>query len=99
MFKKSFTRVYATLLSHVCVCNTSLACVWNLLCSREQRATDVSVEKCKRRYEIFKQHYSATMRLKHFFREYLLACLCVFGGSFVCGCVRAHVSQSEVECP
>ncbi|KAF5837183.1 hypothetical protein DUNSADRAFT_4743 [Dunaliella salina] len=38
----------------------------------EQRATDVSVEKCKRRYEIFKQHYSATMRLKQFFPFHLI---------------------------
>ncbi len=32
----------------------------------------MSVEKCKRRYEIFKTHYSATMRLKQFFPFHLI---------------------------
>jgi len=39
---------------------------------RAQRTTDMSVEKCKRRYEIFKMHYSATMRLKQFFPFHLI---------------------------
>jgi len=38
----------------------------------EQRATDLSIEKCKKRYDIFKTHYGATMRLKQFFPFHLI---------------------------
>ncbi|GFH26290.1 uncharacterized protein HaLaN_24417, partial [Haematococcus lacustris] len=38
----------------------------------EQRSTDMSIEKCKKRYDIFKTHYSATMRLKQFFPFHLI---------------------------
>eukprot|EP00955_Chlamydomonas_euryale_P116766 366438-Chlamydomonas_euryale.AAC.2 len=38
----------------------------------EQRATDISVEKCKKRYAIFKQHYGASLRLKQFFPFHLI---------------------------
>lgn len=41
-------------------------------CCSEQRATDVSVEKCRKRYAIFKQHYTATLRLKQFFPFHLI---------------------------
>ena len=41
-------------------------------CLREQRATDMSVEKCKKRYEIFRQHYSAVLRLKQYFPFHLI---------------------------
>ncbi|GBF96259.1 adenylate kinase [Raphidocelis subcapitata] len=33
----------------------------------EERSTDLDVEKCRKRYGIFKTHYSATLRLKRFF--------------------------------
>lgn len=67
----------------------------NLLLSmtcREQRATDVSVEKCKKRYDIFKAHYGATMRLKQFFPFHLIDSMvcpqfCLFCHKFVCRCV------------
>ncbi len=39
---------------------------------REQRATDLSIDKCKKRYDIFKMHYGATMRLKQFFPFHLI---------------------------
>ncbi len=39
---------------------------------REQRATDTSITTCKKRYDIFKQHYGATMRLKQFFPFHLI---------------------------
>lgn len=38
----------------------------------EQRATDLSIDKCKKRYDIFKTHYGATMRLKQFFPFHLI---------------------------
>lgn len=38
----------------------------------EQRATDISIEKCKKRYAIFKQHYAATLRLRQFFPFHLI---------------------------
>eukprot|EP00798_Chlamydomonas_sp_ICE-L_P013833 gene13833-19754_t len=38
----------------------------------EQRATDQSVEKCKKRYAVFKQHYAASLRLKQFFPFHLI---------------------------
>ena len=33
----------------------------------EERATDVDIDKCRKRYGIFKTHYAATLRLKRFF--------------------------------
>ncbi|KAI8462363.1 MAG: hypothetical protein J3K34DRAFT_191729 [Monoraphidium minutum] len=33
----------------------------------EERSTDLDVEKCRKRYGIFKAHYNATLRLKRFF--------------------------------
>lgn len=38
----------------------------------EQRATDLSIEKAKKRYEIFRQHHSAVLRLKQFFPFHLI---------------------------
>mmetsp|Transcript_26912 Transcript_26912/g.58761 ORF Transcript_26912/g.58761 Transcript_26912/m.58761 type:complete len:585 (+) Transcript_26912:197-1951(+) len=38
----------------------------------EQRATDMSLQKCKKRYAVFKQHYTATLRLKQFFPFHLI---------------------------
>jgi hypothetical protein len=49
--------------THACACTASC---------REQRATDTSVEKCKKRYDIFKAHYGAAMRLKQFFPFHLI---------------------------
>lgn len=39
---------------------------------RQERATDISEEKCRKRYEIFKAHYSAILRLKQFFPFHLI---------------------------
>lgn len=39
---------------------------------REQRATDLSIEKAKKRYAIFRQHHSAVLRLKQFFPFHLI---------------------------
>ena len=33
----------------------------------EERSTDVDIDKCRKRYGIFKTHYAATLRLKRFF--------------------------------
>ncbi|GAX75664.1 hypothetical protein CEUSTIGMA_g3108.t1 [Chlamydomonas eustigma] len=38
----------------------------------EQRSTDMSIIKCKKRYSIFRQHYTATLRLKQFFPFHLI---------------------------
>lgn len=55
----------------------------------EQRITDMDIETCKKRYAIFRSHYSATLRLKRFFPFHLIDAMgtvsetqvCVFGGS------------------
>lgn len=39
---------------------------------REARATDVSLDKVRKRYQIFRQHYSAILRLKQFFPFHLI---------------------------
>ncbi|KAG1678194.1 hypothetical protein FOA52_016131 [Chlamydomonas sp. UWO 241] len=39
---------------------------------KEMRATDVSIETCKKRYAIYKSHYPATLRLKQFFPFHLI---------------------------
>eukprot|EP00877_Chromochloris_zofingiensis_P000326 jgi/Chrzof1/10294/Cz04g36080.t1 len=33
----------------------------------EERSTDTDIEKCRKRYHIFKLHYAATLRLKQYF--------------------------------
>ncbi|KAF8063870.1 vacuolar iron transporter 4 [Scenedesmus sp. PABB004] len=33
----------------------------------EERSTDTDIDKCRKRYAIFKTHYAATLRLKQFF--------------------------------
>ncbi|PNH12318.1 adenylate kinase, partial [Tetrabaena socialis] len=38
----------------------------------EQRSTDLSLEKAKKRYSIFRQHHSAVLRLKQFFPFHLI---------------------------
>lgn len=38
----------------------------------EQRVTDTSIDTCKKRYNIFRQHYTATLRLKQFFPFHLI---------------------------
>lgn len=38
----------------------------------EERATDISVDTCKKRYAIFKTHYPAILRLKQFFPFHLI---------------------------
>ncbi|GIL75776.1 hypothetical protein Vretifemale_5490 [Volvox reticuliferus] len=38
----------------------------------EQRSTDLSIEKAKKRYAIFRQHHSAVLRLKQFFPFHLI---------------------------
>ena len=48
-----------------------LPSAWLARC-REQRMTDLSVGKCKKRYGIFKQHYMASLRLKAFFPFHLI---------------------------
>jgi hypothetical protein len=37
-----------------------------------ERATDVNTEKSRKRYQIFRQHYSAILRLKQFFPFHLI---------------------------
>ncbi|MEW5309977.1 MAG: hypothetical protein WDW38_001815 [Sanguina aurantia] len=37
-----------------------------------QRTTDLSIETCKKRYDIFRQHHSAVLRLKQFFPFHLI---------------------------
>lgn len=38
----------------------------------EQRVTDMSIEVCRKRYSIFRHHYSAILRLKQFFPFHLI---------------------------
>lgn len=38
----------------------------------EERSTDVSADKASKRYQIFRSHYSATLRLKQFFPFHLI---------------------------
>lgn len=57
---------------YVWLCLSVLLHALYALCRSEQRATDVSVEKCRKRYAIFKQHYTATLRLKQFFPFHLI---------------------------
>ncbi len=57
------------------ICAARRVCVCVCVCvsyNREQRATDLSIDKCKKRYDIFKTHYPATMRLKQFFPFHLI---------------------------
>ncbi len=46
---------------------------------REQRATDLSIEKAKKRYAIFRQHHSAVLRLKQFFPFHLIDAMGTLG--------------------
>eukprot|EP00878_Enallax_costatus_P008241 GHUV01008615.1.p1 GENE.GHUV01008615.1~~GHUV01008615.1.p1 ORF type:complete len:600 (+),score=182.10 GHUV01008615.1:310-2109(+) len=39
---------------------------------QEERSTDVAPEKARKRYQIFKQHYPAVLRLKQFFPFHLI---------------------------
>jgi adenylate kinase len=39
---------------------------------RAERATDISEEKASKRYNIFKRHYTAILRLKQFFPFHLI---------------------------
>mmetsp|Transcript_15099 Transcript_15099/g.26786 ORF Transcript_15099/g.26786 Transcript_15099/m.26786 type:complete len:566 (-) Transcript_15099:1070-2767(-) len=38
----------------------------------EERATDLSIEKCKKRYAIFREHHTSVLRLKQFFPFHLI---------------------------